>query len=141
MKSLPAATSANVRTWLALLAIPALPLALLACGGESGGESDGGGLSSSSSGMGGDGGSGAGTTTSSTTSSGTSSGSGGALGSYPSPPYGSEVDDTFPFLSWEGWINPGADQLATGGTYGPFDSEGIRTAGESHALVHLAADF
>jgi len=127
----------SAKRWLALLQVPTLALALAACGDDG---TEAGGISSSSSGSGG---SGAGTTSSGTGGSGasTSSGSGGDAVGYPAPPYGNEVDDTFPMLAWEGWLNPSADQLATDGTYGPFDSDGIRTSGDDFALVHLAANY
>lgn len=121
-------------------------LGLVACGDDSAPAgatttatgTGGAGAGTTTVGGGGTGGSGAGGSGGSTGGTG---GSGGTDPGYPPPPYGNQVNDTFPLVEWEGHVNLAADGPATSQPYVDWSSDDVRTSGSSHALVHLAATF
>jgi hypothetical protein len=61
-------------------------------------------------------------------------------GAYPPGPYGGAVGDTFPLLTWQGYVDNAADVVATTLPYGTYGSNDIRQSGRKYAMVHLA-DF
>ncbi|MBW2526339.1 MAG: hypothetical protein JRI23_19320 [Deltaproteobacteria bacterium] len=119
-------------------------LALVACGDGAAESGTGGEAGATATGTGTGAGSATGTATGAATGTATG-GTGGAGGvapaSYPAPPYGNQVGDTFPLLAWEGHVNLDADAVATAQPYVDWSSDDARTAGSSHVLVHLAATF
>jgi hypothetical protein len=128
----------------AWLAVFAFGIAAAACGGDE--TSTNGQTNSSGQGASSQGGSGSGaTTTSATGGSGTGAsgvgGAGGAAGNYPPPPYGVEEGDTFPFIALQGYFNLTPTDLATTQPFGNYTSDDIRTSGNAHVMVHLAAMF
>jgi hypothetical protein len=126
----------------AWLAVFACGIAAAACGGDE--TSTNGQTNSSGQGASSQGGSGA-TTTSAMGGSGTGAsgvgGAGGAAGNYPPPPYGVEEGDTFPFIALQGYFNLTPTDLATTQPFGNYTSDDIRTSGNAHVMVHLAAMF
>jgi len=115
----------------ASVAIAALAIfGLVACDDDP--ETDESTSTSSTSGTGGGGAGGA---------SGGAGGAGGVDPGYPPPPYGNEVGNVFPALAWEGHVNLEASAPASSQPYVDWTSDDLRTAGTSHALVHLAATF
>jgi hypothetical protein len=127
------------RDWYSLLASLA---ALGACGDEpvDSGPSGAGAASAASN---------ASNANSSAVSSSATSGGGGTnyepcanpVSEYPAAPYGNQVGDVFPLLSLQGYVNPDGEELATSAPFGPFTSDGMRTAGSSHVMLHLAATW
>ena len=70
-------------------------------------------------------------------STSTSTSSGGAPGNYPAPPYGNQMNDTFPFLTWQGYLSTDAAALATTETWtDTYTSLDLMTSGASYALIH-----
>jgi hypothetical protein len=85
------------------------------------------------------GGSGPSSSTTTTASSMGGQGSGGTPDTYPPGPYGIEVGDTFPFLTWQGYINADPAALANTAPWtDTWTSENVRTSGAPFALIHTA---
>ncbi|HZS40517.1 MAG TPA: hypothetical protein VFF06_26980 [Polyangia bacterium] len=61
-------------------------------------------------------------------------------GGYPAGPYGANIGDTFPLLTWQGYRDDLADAVATTKTYGTYSSDDIRLSGRKYAMIHTA-DF
>jgi hypothetical protein len=55
---------------------------------------------------------------------------------YPAGPYGNQVDDVFPPLVWEGFVNPSAVGLATAQPFGPHSMDAVRKTCKKYALIH-----
>lgn len=67
----------------------------------------------------------------------TSTSSGGSPPGYPLGPYGNEVGQTFPFLSWEGYLSTNATALATAETWtDTYTSLDLHGSGAQYALIH-----
>ena len=64
-------------------------------------------------------------------------GTGGTNPNYPAGPYGNEVGDTFPLLTWQGYLSTNPGDLANlevwTDTYTSLD---LHQSGASYALVH-----
>lgn len=56
--------------------------------------------------------------------------------SYPAGPYGSQVDDVFPPLVWDGFVNESAVGLATTKPFVPYSMDDVRKTCRKYALVH-----
>ena len=66
---------------------------------------------------------------------------GGDLASaYPAGPYGNQVGDVIPPLSWIGYDDPKADVLANTEAYASFSMDDLRRSGAKYGIVHLS-DF
>jgi hypothetical protein len=118
--------------------------AVVACGedadttGASGGttaSSSAGGSSSSTSASSSVTSSSSGATTATSTAS---SGSGGGVpSSYPAGPYGVDVGDTFPYLTWAGYLSTDAAALATAESWtDSYTSLDLMNSGAPYAVVH-----
>jgi hypothetical protein len=58
---------------------------------------------------------------------------------YPPPPYGRMIGDVFPFLQWEGYVNPTGVGLADAQPYVPYSSDDARRMGKI-GMFHVS-DF
>ncbi len=64
-------------------------------------------------------------------------GAGGAPDTYPDGPYGNQMGDTFPFLTWEGYVSTDAAALATTETWtDTYTSLDLHGSGAQYALIH-----
>lgn len=104
-----------------------------------------GSTTTSSTGGGGDGG-----TTSSTMAGGnggdvqmaggggtTSTSTGGSPPGYPAGPYGNQEGNTFPFLTWQGYLSTDPAALATAETWtDTYTSLDLHGSGAQYALIH-----
>lgn len=59
------------------------------------------------------------------------------LGEYPEGPYGNRRGNILANLSWEGYVNPTGEGLASEQPYGPTSMQALR-AGGRYALVHVS---
>ncbi len=57
---------------------------------------------------------------------------------YPAGPYGHNVGDIIPMLTWEGYSDPLADAIASSKTYGSYSMNDLRLSGRPYAAVHVA---
>jgi hypothetical protein len=62
-------------------------------------------------------------------------------GGYPAGPYGNQVGDTMPLLSWIGYSVPLADVVATTKPYAPYSMNDLRLSGAPYGVVHVAEFF
>jgi hypothetical protein len=124
------------RDWLLTLA----SLALGACSSGNAEKSSGGGASGGAGTAGGGGTSGSGGASGSG-ASGASGADSGVASAYPSGPYGNNLGDTMPNLSWQGYVNDAADALSTTKPFGPYSMDDLRKSGRPLALMHLSEYF
>lgn len=62
---------------------------------------------------------------------------GGAPPGYPEGPYGNQEGDTFPFLTWQGYLSTDPAALATTETWtDTFTSLDLHGSGAQYALIH-----
>lgn len=59
-------------------------------------------------------------------------------GDYPPAPYGAQVGQTLANLSWEGYVNPDAQGLASARPYGPTSLSALRGERRGFALIFNA---
>ena len=74
-------------------------------------------------------------------SGGTGTDGGRTCTPYPAGPYGNQVGQTFPNLTWEGYVNDTADAVSTTKPFRSYSSTELCTSGRSFALVHLSEYF
>ncbi len=68
-------------------------------------------------------------------------GAAGTPAMYPPGPYGNQVGDVFPPLTWEGFVNDAAVGKANAQPFGAYSSEALMNSGRRLAFVHLSEFF
>jgi hypothetical protein len=57
---------------------------------------------------------------------------------YPAGPYGGNVDDTFPPLEWQGFVNESGVGLATNQPWVDYSMDLVRKSCKKYALIHTS---